>query len=73
MARGEVHRPSGVQHDIWNWVTLCNWPDCKIKDRRWARGWVGIMWSMLWLVSVLDVSPPDPAQTVYTTCVLSND
>ena len=29
MARGEVHRPSGVQHDIWNWVTLCTWPDCK--------------------------------------------
>ena len=18
-----------VQHDIWNWVTLCTWPDCK--------------------------------------------
>jgi len=28
-ARGEVHRPSGVQHDIWNWVTLYTWPDCK--------------------------------------------
>ena len=31
---GEVHRPSGVQQDIWNWVTLCTWPDCKIKGRR---------------------------------------
>ena len=37
MARGEVHRHSGVQHDIWIWVPLCTWPDCKIKDRRWTR------------------------------------
>ena len=38
MARGEVHRPSGVQHDIWNWVTLCTWPDCKIENRRLYGG-----------------------------------
>ena len=25
MAGGEVHRPSGVQQDIWN---LCTWADC---------------------------------------------
>jgi len=37
MAWGEVHRPSGVQLDIWNWVTLCTWPDYKIKDRRKYR------------------------------------
>ena len=27
MAGGEVHRPSGVQQDIWNWVTLWSSPD----------------------------------------------
>ena len=40
IARGEVHRPSGVQHDIWSWVTLCTRPDCKIKDRRKYRAGV---------------------------------
>ena len=29
MAGGEVHRPSWVQQDIWNWVTSCSWPDCR--------------------------------------------
>ena len=33
MAGGEVHRPSGVQQDIWNWVTLCSWPDCRRRCR----------------------------------------
>ena len=34
MAGGEVHRPSGVQQDIWNWVTLCSWPDCRRTCRK---------------------------------------
>ena len=29
IAGGEVHRPSGVQHNIWNWVTLWSSPDCR--------------------------------------------
>ena len=29
IAGREVHRPSGVQQDIWNWVTLCSWSDCR--------------------------------------------
>ena len=41
MARGEVHRPSGVQHDIWNWVTLCTWPDCKMKTGGYMQLWLG--------------------------------
>ena len=38
MAGGEVHRPSGVQQGIWNWVTLCSWPDCRRTCRETIHG-----------------------------------
>ena len=51
MAGGEVHRPSAVQQDIWNWVTLCSWPDCRRTCRETIHGL--LIWSVIWWVFVM--------------------
>ena len=48
MAGGEVHRPSAVQQDIWNWVTLCSWTNCRKMCKETVHG--VLIWSAIWWV-----------------------